>query len=259
MPKFFIMSDIHGFYNEMQKALDEAGFDPNNENHWFIGCGDYMDRGEQPVEVMRYLRYLPRKILVRGNHEELLVKCCESGYPGMHDYHNGTYDTICEIGDAGMGYDFGECCCRTLAKTHLFLEDMVDYFETKNYIFVHSWIPLTSKDGLPAYYTKNRKLEFNPNWREASAKEWADSRWGNPFELAEQGFLPDKTVVFGHWHCSTGWAKTEGRSEFGEDAKFEPYYGNGFIAIDACTAHSGKCNVLVLEDEFLEVDNNGNN
>jgi hypothetical protein len=65
--------------------------------------------------------------------------------------------------------------------------------------------------------------------------------------------LPDKTVVFGHWHCSTGWAKAEGCSEFDEDAKFEPYYGDGFIAIDACTAHSGKVNVLVLEDEFLEV------
>jgi hypothetical protein len=58
-------------------------------------------------------------------------------------------------------------------------------------------------------------------------------------------------VVFGHWHCSTGWARAEGFSEFGPDAKFEPYYGDGFIIIDACTAHSGKCNVVVLEDEFL--------
>ena len=66
------MSDIHGFYNEMQKALDEAGFDPKNENHWLITCGDNFDRGPYPVEVMRYLRTLPRKILVRGNHEELL-------------------------------------------------------------------------------------------------------------------------------------------------------------------------------------------
>ena len=25
MPKFFVLSDIHGFYNEMRKALDEVG------------------------------------------------------------------------------------------------------------------------------------------------------------------------------------------------------------------------------------------
>jgi hypothetical protein len=111
---------------------------------------------------------------------------------------------------------------------------------------------LTSKDGLPSYYTRNRQFAFRPDWREVSEEEWQDSRWGNRFELAEQGLLPDKTVVFGHWHCSTGWAKAEGCSEFGDDAKFEPYYGDGFIAIDACTAHSGKVNVLVIEDEFME-------
>jgi hypothetical protein len=70
--------------------------------------------------------------------------------------------------------------------------------------------------------------------------------------MAEQGLLPDKTIVFGHWHCSTGWAKAENRSEFGDDAKFDPYYGDGFIGIDACTVRSGKCNVIVIEDEFLE-------
>jgi hypothetical protein len=252
MQKFFIISDVHGFYDEMVKALNEAGFDPNNEEHWVITCGDHFDRGPKPLEVMRYLRNLPRKILVKGNHEQLLVDCCRRGDAGMHDYHNGTYDTICKIGDAEMGYAFSECCDIALSKTRLFLGSMVDYFETKNYIFVHSWVPLISKDGLPAYYSRNRKFEFRDDWRKASAQEWSDAMWGNPFELAEQGLLPDKTVVFGHWHCSTGWAKAEGRSEFGEDATFEPYHGDGFISIDACTAHSGKVNVLVLEDEFIE-------
>lgn len=253
MSKFFVISDIHGFYDEMKQALDEAGFDPNNENHWLITCGDHFDRGPKPVEVMRYLRSLSRKVLVRGNHEDLLVECCRRGYPGSHDYGNGTFGTICEIGDAGMGYSFDECCDITLSRTRLFLSSMVDYFETKNYIFVHSWVPLISKDGLPAYYTRNRKFEFNPHWRDASTKEWADSRWGNPFEMAERGLnQTGKTIVFGHWHCSTGWAKAEGRSEFGEDAKFDPYYGDGFISIDACTAHSGKVNVIVLEDEFIK-------
>ena len=37
-------------------------------------------------------------------------------------------------------------------------------------------------------------------------------------------------------------------TEFGEDADFSPYYGPGIIAIDACTAFSGKVNCLVIED-----------
>ena len=27
MPKFFVVSDVHGFYDEMKNALDEAGFE----------------------------------------------------------------------------------------------------------------------------------------------------------------------------------------------------------------------------------------
>ena len=37
-------------------------------------------------------------------------------------------------------------------------------------------------------------------------------------------------------------------SEFGDDADFTPYYGPGVIAIDACTAHSGMVNCLVIDD-----------
>jgi hypothetical protein len=177
------------------------------------------------------------------------MDCIDRGYAASYDWHNGTAKTIINL--APNDDLFEEACNTAYWKVKDFIDIMVDYAETKNYIFVHSWVPLISKDELPAYYTKDRQFEFNPNWREASAKEWQDARWGNPFELAEQGLLPDKTVVFGHWNCSVGWAQAEGRSEFGKDAKFEPYYGEGFISIDACTAHSGKCNVIVLEDEFL--------
>jgi len=248
---FYVISDVHGFFDEMKSTLDEAGFDPTDENHWLVVCGDCFDRGPKPVEVMKYLKSLPRKVLVKGNHEDLLVECCKRGYPMSHDFSNGTCETICKIGDMDLAYAFDECCDRTLAKTGVFIDSMVDYFETKHYIFVHSFVPLNCDDNLPSHYILNRKYSKMDNWREASTLKWEDARWGNPFELAAKGLLPDKTLVFGHWHCSTGWAKQEGRSEFGKDAKFDPYYGDGFIAIDACCAHSGKINCVVLEDEVM--------
>ena len=59
----------------------------------------------------------------------------------------------------------------------------------------------------------------------------------------------NKTIVCGHWHTSYGHSKYEHKgTEFGEDADFSPYYGPGIIAIDACTAFSGKVNCLVIED-----------
>lgn len=252
MAKFFCVSDIHSYFDEFIDALDKAGFDKDNLDHWLVVCGDIWDRGLKPIQTMRYLKMLERCILIKGNHESLLIECCERGYPGGHDYHNGTFDTICEFGGAGEGYSFDECCNRTIARVGIFLDNMVDYFETKNYIFVHSWIPLTRKDSLPKYYTKKRKFEFNPDWRNASASDWEDARWGNPFDFVEQGFLPDKTVVFGHWGTECKWSEVELREEYGEGAHFEPYYGDGYIGIDATTVYSGKVNVIVLEDEFLD-------
>lgn len=255
MPKFFVVSDVHGFYHEMLDALDSAGFDPDNEEHWLISCGDNFDRGPCPEEVMMYLKLLPRKILVRGNHEKLLVECCERGEPWSHDLSNGTFATINELGGAGSGYTFDECCMRTLARTNVFLDSMVNYFETKNYVFCHGFIPVKCNDHLPPYYRRNRAYAKMENWRDASQYQWDDATWLCSFDMIEQGFEIDKCIVAGHWHASYGRHLIEGTSEFGQDADFSPFnYNNKLIMVDACTAHSGKVNCLVIEDEFLEVD-----
>jgi serine/threonine protein phosphatase 1 len=248
MPKFFVVSDIHGFYDELIDALDNAGFDKHNSDHWLVSCGDHFDRGPKPVEVMRYLISLPRKILVRGNHESLLVNLCDRGYPGSHDFHNGTYDTVCKFGDDPLGRSFDECCLVAYTRTKNFIDSMVDYFETKNYIFVHSFVPLISLDGAPMYHTRNRKFAINHDWRHAHASEWEEARWGNPFELAKSGFLPDKTLVFGHWSTYD----QRPYEYYDNDDLFDPIYGDGYIGIDGTTALSGQVNVVVLEDEFLE-------
>lgn len=253
MPKLFVISDIHGHFKEMREALDSAEFDPNDENHWLISCGDHFDRGPHPAEVMRYLRSLPRKVLVKGNHESLIEECCQRGYPCSNDFSNGTFNTICELGGAAEGRSFDECCIIAEQRVKPFINSMVNYFETQNYVFCHSWVPVNCDDGLPAYYTSNRKFSKKDDWRTAHQREWDDAMWMNPLEMAVNGFSIEKPIVCGHWHCSAGWAMQNGVFEFGDDAIFDPfYYEDKLIMIDACTAHTHKVNCLVLEDEFLE-------
>lgn len=253
MPKFYICSDIHGFYDEFREALGKSGFDENNPDHWLICCGDHWDRGLKPVEVMNYLMNLPRKVLIRGNHCGLFEECCKRGYPGSHDYGNGTFDTICELGGANGGRSFEECCVIAQQRAKPFFDSMVNYLETERYIFVHSWIPLINNDGLPAHYTRNRDFSFNPDWRYAHTYEWEDATWGNPFNLAENGLnQTGKIIVHGHFHNSYWWAKNGIGSEWGNDACFDVCEHNGCIGLDACTAHSHKCNILILEDNFLD-------
>ena len=254
MIRFFVVSDIHSFYTPFKKALDKAGFDPNNENHWLIVCGDLFDRGPESVELLHFIMSLERKILVRGNHDILLESLCMREFPYSHDKSNGTFKTVITFGDYN-GYNFDECCRTTWNKTAMYRELLVNYFETKNYIFVHSWLPTI------------RKREFNPedkwrpiitdeymeDWRNASDVEWGEAMWGNPFTKWQQGLnQTGKTIVFGHWHCSAGHKMLGNCNDEFEYAIWEPCYADGIIGIDRCTAYTGEVNVLVIEDEFLE-------
>lgn len=250
--KLFVISDVHGFYDEMIAALNEADFDKENPEHWLIGCGDYIDRGPKPKEIIDYLMNLPRKYLVRGNHEDLLEEMCERERPFHHDLHNGTLQTVLRLGEPDEYATVPGFCRSTLTNTQAFREILLDYFETKNYIFVHSWIPLIREVIPNKHEGQVYQRRVNPDWRKSPMSEWLEARWENPYEYAHQGLLPDKTIVFGHRNTSWPRAKYEGQQEYGPTADFSPYYGEGYIGIDACTATTGKVNVLVLEDEFME-------
>ena len=233
--KFFIVSDVHSFYTPMIEALDEAGFEKDNPNHWFISCGDNFDRGNESEKVRQFLLNLPQKTLIKGNHEDLILDCCERSYPEFHDAANGTMDTIIELGHGDLN-GFEWACEITEIKLEPLLNQMVNYFETKNYVFVHSFIP---------YW-------IDTNWRDGTKKDWKKARWGNPFKLCNMGYWKEnKKLVFGHWHTSIEWSKILHTSEHGEDAVYDIYESKSFIGIDTCTALSNKVNVLVVEDEFI--------
>lgn len=242
--KLFVVSDIHSFYTPFKKALDENGFDPNNENHWLVVCGDAFDRGKESNELFRFLMSLERKVLVKGNHDTLLEECCMREFPYSHDSSNGTVRTISDIGKAGGGRAFDECCQITWNKLAKYRELLVNYFETKNYIFVHSWIPTISQNG--GYY------KYDKNWRTATNNRWENAMWENPFEMYSLNLNnTKKTIVFGHWHCSAGHKMLGHCENEFNDAIWQPCYAEGIIGIDRCTAYTGEVNVLVIEDEFL--------
>lgn len=120
------------------------------------------------------------------------------------------------------------------------IQAMLDYFETEHYVFTHGWIP-----SIP---NRDKSYSYISSWREADREQWNQARWFNGMDAAQTAD-ENKTIVCGHWHTSYGHSKYEHKgTEFGEDADFSPYYGPGIIAIDACTAFSGKVNCLVIED-----------
>ena len=88
--KMFVVSDVHGHYTLLREALDRAGFDKDNEDHLLICCGDYFDRGNENVEVLRFFERLQHKVLLRGNHGPTVETIAnrQGTTSSLHKWHN---------------------------------------------------------------------------------------------------------------------------------------------------------------------------
>jgi len=97
--KYFVCSDLHSHYIALIESLNKAGYDVNNPEHKLIVCGDIFDRGDETLEVYKFLKSIPkeRRILIRGNHEVLYLDLLKKHLPDSYDYSNGTVKTFCHI------------------------------------------------------------------------------------------------------------------------------------------------------------------
>lgn len=240
--KYFVCADIHGYYDEWIKALDEKGFDINDNNNKVIICGDLFDRGHQPKEIINFiLSHKDKFILIRGNHEDLMQDMIDRNKNNAADLSNGTADTIVDLYPEWMISEFDLKKIAKETKLQEILDSCIDYYETKNYIFVHGWIPIIENCYL-----------YDSEWRNARPERWKEARWQNPVEMLRyEIFEPNKTIVCGHWHCSALWHEQYPTKyeEFGPKENFEPFITPNMIALDACTAYTHKINVIVIEDE----------
>lgn len=53
--RYYVVADVHSFYNELIKALTEKGFFEDKEPHKLIVCGDLFDRGMQSAELQDFI------------------------------------------------------------------------------------------------------------------------------------------------------------------------------------------------------------
>ncbi len=252
--KYYVAADVHGFYTIFHRALEAAGYFSDPAPHRLLLLGDIFDRGPEAVQMQDFVLRLMEEdavILVRGNHEDLFVRMVndDKGLPVRPHVGNGTYGTALqltgwdEIRALAHNLEFAAQARETPYYRRI-IPATVDWYETARYLFVHGWLP-----GLPG--EERRVYRYDPDWRSAGPEAWRNARWFNGMDAARD-CPEEKTVLCGHYHSSYGHSKYENRgSEFGLDADFSPYCGPGVIALDACTAYSGRINVLVIEDEEI--------
>jgi calcineurin-like phosphoesterase family protein len=224
----------------MIDALTKADWDIDNPDHIFVSCGDLLDRGWHPEECLDFVNNLPkdRKILIRGNHEDLLDEAIKRGFLEYYDYSNGTATTV-QLLNHNPSMENPMLKFEHNIKYKTYKESLYDYYQVQNYIFVHGWVP-------------NSYNKVDPTWESG---DWESARWDNGMKKWHFGAkIEGKTIVCGHWHTSWGHhyireSSPEWDEQDGIKANFDPFIDNGIIALDACTAYSGKCNCYRIDIE----------
>ena len=249
--KIFAVSDIHGHYKELKNALEKAGFIPNDEAQLLIVCGDCFDRGNENRLVFEYLNAIQNKILIKGNHEDMLSLILDKKHIGRGGFSNGLDCTIRDFfGEEAFGIldPLYQSALRLnflgkediLSALHSFMDNMYDYFETERYVFTHGWLPSVSVDEAVYQIKKDFRYEQPGLWERARFTEW--------YRRYQQGaLLEGKTIVCGHRTSRFGCLFDEKR----DPMDFSAFHAPGLVAIDSATVQSKEVNVLVIDDEEI--------
>lgn len=71
----YVISDIHGCYEEFMAMLDKIGFSPADR---LTLAGDYVDRGKDSFRMLKWLEQKPENVYaILGNHDEGFARSVE--------------------------------------------------------------------------------------------------------------------------------------------------------------------------------------
>ena len=247
--KYFVFSDVHGDYEALRDALEEAKYNPQSRDNVLLSLGDNFGRADlspESTESLKIYEYLISSehtnapICLYGNHEDIFYKMLKRGTITATDVQNGEVKTLASFsGLTEMGaYVFAEGCCSRIRRLPVYswLKSLPFYYETPNYIFMHGWLP--NRDG------------WTGNFRRASRKIWVGASWAHTEREIEK-FVSrypkgmKKILVFGHW----GTYRL--REHFPDGGVGHDIWHNEkskLIGLDTTTVLSHRVNVLRIED-----------
>ena len=262
----FIFSDVHGFYDEMIKALKDAGYDENNPSHKLICLGDFTDRGSQSLKVYQYLYRITKEnkaIVLAGNHTKFFIDFLEGSYSAFNYMYNGLRETIADFWHRTIPFESWcllDANCEANQENYVkwvnicrkdimqefpellpWLKSLPRYFESEHYIGVHAAID-----------TKVPDWHF-PHCYRYNLVDWDALDFNDGSFFGEDIVNTDKTIIIGHFGTSELRKMYNYPINRNLKGEFDILYRKDkrIIAIDATTVVSKKVNVLVIKGEKI--------
>jgi len=234
--RYFVISDIHGFYDVMVESLTKSGYDSTNENHHLLILGDMFDRGHQSKEVLHYIYDLyqsNKATVLLGNHDTFLIELLQGdhGKAYFNMLYNGFGLTLESLSGIEPDLDNLPTIQERILQEYPYLLEWLKslpyFIEIGDYIFVHGGI-----DG--------GKLD----WRSMSSPH--DFIWSREHLLPA---IEGKTVVAGHTRVPTIRRQTNNYHllHLHHPEDFDILYMDGKILIDRYVEVSQELNVLILD------------
>lgn len=96
----YVTSDAHGHLRALDRVLEQVGLGARDT---LYVLGDMVDRGPDPVGVLRLVRSLPNTVVLAGNHEAMMLEGVRaSSDVGRGDWLlNGGFATSDQLGRLG--------------------------------------------------------------------------------------------------------------------------------------------------------------
>jgi hypothetical protein len=241
-----------------------AGVNFNKDTDTLVVLGDSFDRGDQSLEVLKYIMSCPNRILIWGNHDFRLRELILGKAVGGHDYSNGVLETMKSFCPDHAAIESIEMLINIMQSNSAYEDTyrlLWRYFS--ECVWAAEWADLSATHGWIPHERRivGRKMgrieegeSMMPNWRNATRDEWYNASWAHTELCCHFECYPDKPLIVGHWHAwrframfLTGGMTYRNQ----EDIDFNTFeYEDKFVAIDGCSnAAYGKVNAWVYETD----------
>lgn len=233
----YAIGDVQGCFEPLQRLLEKISFNPQQDELWF--AGDLVNRGPQSLETLRFIKALPNKKVVLGNHDLHLLAV---HYAGFAAKGKDTLDAVLAAQDAPE-------LMAWLRQQPLMVSDSKNNFYMSHAGIAPIWDVAQAQglaDEVQQFLTGEHYLEFFKVMYGNNPDRWQDNLTGmdrlrvivNYFtrmrfvgsdceldltskegvDTAATGFVPwfksphrktqDKQLLFGHWAALEGKSNT---------------------------------------------------